>query len=176
MNYRFKREYDDIIHNIQKHNMNISTKTAVENETTLNEIKKFKLTPSVEQKTNYQLNNLKYGIDLKKTDFSKDRDKSGTFYTSMDDILKIDSRPKKWSELDLYYKKKYILDYIRVLQVQFSISENDLLQFKTTVFNALYNKELLRNVDVDYDIENNKIRKIDRIEYTNNKLIYHSVI
>ena len=27
-------------------------------------VKKFKLTPSVEQKTNYQLSNLKYGINL----------------------------------------------------------------------------------------------------------------
>ena len=68
-----------------------------------------------------------------------------------------------------------MLDYLRILQIQYSISETEIIQFKTIIYNAIQSKELCRNIDVEYDIENKKIDKISRIEYLNGKLIYTSL-
>jgi hypothetical protein len=173
MNYRFQREYDEIMNTIQQHNKTIDglNTNAIDNTSD----KKFKVTPSIEQKQNYQVSNLNYNIKAKQSEaYKKDQSKS-KYYNSIDDVIQLDKGPKKWSEIDLYYKKKHLLDYLRILQIQYSISENEIIQIKTIVYNAIQNKELCRNSDVDFDIEQQKINKIDRIEYSNGTLIYKSL-
>ena len=171
MNYQFQSEFNDLMSNIRHHNDIIDSTANVEK---INH-KKFNLTQSIETKQNLQVSNLNYGIQSKKSETSKKDDNKSKYYNSIEDVIKLENKNKTWKELDLYYKKKYVADYLKKIGNLYQLDEMVLSNMRITLFNALHNKELRRNSDVDFDIQSKEINKINQLVYDDGKLKYHSL-
>ena len=171
MNYQFQSEFNDLMSNIRHHNDIIDSTTNVEKISH----KKFNLTQSIETKQNLQVSNLNYGIQSKKSETSKKDDNKSKYYNSIEDVIKLENKNKTWKELDLYYKKKYVADYLKKIGNLYQLDEMVLSNMRITLFNALHNKELRRNSDVDFDIQSKEINKINQLVYDDGTLKYHSL-
>ena len=78
----------------------------------------------------------------------------------LQDILTKDQYSKKWHKLDIFCKKQKFKQYIKLLIIDGKIEKEEENLYLNYLFKMLAKKILSKGAEVEYDIENQKIKGI----------------